>query len=266
MEYHTTKSLLKKHQAKPQKHLGQSFLVDQRILAKILAASELTPRDTVLEIGPGAGILTQALAAKAKKVVAVEKDPRMVQILKETLEARNVEIIQGDILSLAKDSLAKLRDYKVVANIPYYITSPIIRLFLEQAKRKPRLLVLMVQKEVAQRICAKPPHMNLLAVSVQFYAKPEIVSYVSKGSFWPSPKVDSAILKITPHEHPKVGPERFFQVVRAGFKQPRKQLAGNLSKGLRIPKKEIEQLLLAHNIAPTRRAETLSLQDWLNLV
>ena len=156
--------------------------------------------------------------------------------------------------------------YKVVANLPYYIVSPVIRKLLE-SKNQPGLMILMVQKEIAQRIVAKPQNMNLLAVSVQFYAKPEIISYVSKKSFWPQPKVNSAILRITPgrsRQRPGLC-NLFFKVVKAGFSQPRKQIINSLSKGLRMNRQKIENWLLKNKIQPNQRAETLSIQDWLRL-
>ncbi|PIR72642.1 MAG: hypothetical protein COU42_00480 [Candidatus Nealsonbacteria bacterium CG10_big_fil_rev_8_21_14_0_10_36_24] len=152
----------------------------------------------------------------------------------------------------------------MVSNLPFYITAPIIRKFLE-AKNSPKEMVLLVQKEVAQRICARPPDMNLLAISVQFYAKPEIISYVSKKSFWPIPKVDSAIIKIVPQKKYNVNKDLFFKIVKAGFSQPRKQLANNLSKMLKLNKQEISSLLLKNNIKPTLRAEALTIKDWILL-
>lgn len=262
----TIKELLKQEEKKPQKSLGQNFLTSKDTLVSILRTAELSRTDTVLEVGPGIGTLTRGLAQSAKKVIAVEKDSTMVEILKETTkDLQNVEIIQGDILKLRQ---AK-EIYKVVANLPYYITSPVIRIFLE-AENRPKLLVLMVQKEVAQRICAKPPHMSLLAVSVQIYGKPSIVSYVKRGCFWPQPKVDSAILKIVPHNlaelnYTQLNLVKFFTVVKAGFKQPRKQLLNNLVHGLKNTKEDIIDLLEKNDIQGTQRAETLSLEDWINL-
>ncbi len=186
------KLLFQKNFVRPAKSLGQHFLIDKEILRKIIETADLKPEDTILEIGPGIGTLTLELAKRAKKVVAIEKDPKMVEVLKETLkDFKNTKIIPGDILKINTRYYIQERKYKVVANLPYYITSPVIRKFLESNETTPKEMVLMVQKEVAQRICAKPPEMNLLAVSVQFYAKPEIISFVSKKSFWPQPKVDS---------------------------------------------------------------------------
>ncbi len=259
------REILQNHNLKPRKGLGQNFLADERILGKIINAAEINSGDTILEIGPGTGILTKELAKYAGKVVAVEKDKKIIGLLKENLkDCRNVEIINADILKTDTGSLIS-GAYKIVANLPYYITSPIIRKFLE-AKIPPQLMVLMVQKEVGQRICANPPRMNLLAVSVQFYGTPEIISYVSKNSFWPAPKVDSAIIKITPATGKKsIDADLFFKIVKAGFSQPRKQLAGNLSKILNIDKQKTAAWLLLNNISPNQRAETLAVKDWENL-
>ncbi|MDO8663215.1 MAG: 16S rRNA (adenine(1518)-N(6)/adenine(1519)-N(6))-dimethyltransferase RsmA, partial [Candidatus Wildermuthbacteria bacterium] len=243
----------------------QHFLIAQAVLRKVIEAADLRPDDIVLEIGPGIGTLTQELAQRVKRVIAIEKDPKMIDILKETLkDFKNIEVAQGDIRNLKLE----IRNYKVVANLPYYITSPVIRKFLENPEARPLTMVLMVQKEVAQRICAKPPDMTLLAVSVQFYAEPKIIDYVSKKSFWPAPKVDSAIIKIIPHKSAsaiRVNPLLFFKIVKAGFSQPRKQLANNLSKIFKTDRDRIQNWLLANSIQPTQRAETLSMEDWIKL-
>lgn len=272
----SVKNILEKFNAKPKKGLGQNFLIDKNILQKIIDAANINPEDTILEVGPGVGTLTQELAKKAKQVIAVEKDETMVKILKENLkDFKNIEIIQGDILKidylkLIENCKFKIENYKVVANIPYYLTSPLIRKLLE-AKLPPTDLVLMIQKEVAERICSKVPDMNLLAVSVQFYADPKIVFNVSKNSFWPIPKVDSAVIKITPRSQTSreaggpTSPDLFFRIVKAGFSQPRKQIGGNLSKMLKIEKKKVDELLTKNNLSPTQRAETLTIQDWKNL-
>lgn len=261
----TLKKLFQNHHFSPSRRLGQNFLISRSALKKIIEAAELQTTDTVLEIGSGPGILTVELAKRAKNVIAIEKDPKMVEMSKETIkEFKNVKIIQGNILRTQGLGFS-VRNYKIVANLPYYIVSPIIRRFLE-AKNPPKEMVLMVQKEVAQRIRAKPPKMNLLAVSVQFYAKPEIVSYVKKTCFWPSPKVDSAILKITRINADKNTDEhRFFKIVKAGFSQPRKQLFNNFRKSLQLNKKQVETWLLKNNIRPEQRAETLTIKDWVNL-
>jgi len=192
----------------------------------------------------------------------------MVEILKERLEkerVENIEIFNEDILRFLPSFNPKTA-YKVVANIPYYLTSRLIRNLLE-TKKKPQLIVLMVQKEVAQRICAKPPNMSVLAVSVQFYAKPEIISFVSKKSFWPSPKVDSAIIKISniKNQKSKIDVDLFFKIVRAGFSQPRKLLINNLSKKLNLNKERVKNWLSKNKIKPTQRAETLKVEGWKKL-
>ena len=256
------KELLEAHKTTLKKHLGQNFLLEKRIASKMLIAAELSDKDTVYEIGPGLGTLTKELAQNASKIIAIEKDPAMVKILKETTkELLNVEIIQADALKVA---LPQDR-YKVVANLPYYLTSPAIRMFLE-AQNKPEIIVFMVQKEIAQRICAKPSNMSILAVSVQFYAKVKIISIVSKSSFWPRPKVDSAIIQIMPKkELPSLDHDLFFRIVKIGFKQPRKQLGNNLSAGFNFTKDTIETWLGKNSLQPTQRAQTLSVEDWIAL-
>jgi len=261
------KGLIRKYQAPPSKKLGQNFLIDKGVVKKIIKSANLRKKDNVLEIGPGLGTLTQEIAKKAKKVIAVEKDPKMIGILKETLKNfKNVKIVQEDILKISNSQFL-ISNYKVVANLPFYLTAPVIRKFLE-AKNPPKEMILMVQKEVGQRICAKPPKMSILAVSVQFYAKAEIISWVSKKSSWPQPKVDSAIIKITPKKPTiKLGlVDLFFKVVKAGFSQPRKQLINNLSKKLKMDKEKVKNWLLKNTIEPKQRAETLTIKDWLKLV
>ena len=263
----TLKELLSEYKARPSKGLGQNFLIDKGVLKKIIESADIKPNDIILEVGPGVGTLTQELAQRAKKVIAIEKDGTMVEILKKTLkDFNNVEVVQGDILRLNPGPYTQ-NNYKIIANIPYYLTSPLIRKFLETENR-PQEMVLMLQKEVAQRICAKPPKMSLLAVSVQFYAEPKIISYVSKNCFWPSPRIDSAIIKIKPQinaDKKQADPDLFFKIVKAGFSQPRKQLAGNLSKILKMDKEKAALWLLKNNIEPNQRAETLDIRDWIKL-
>ena len=283
------KNLLNKYGARPFKDWGQNFLIDKQVLKRVIESAKLKPNDVVLEIGPGIGVLTQELAKRVKKVIAVEKDKKMCEILKDLLEGwnvRNVEIIQDDILKIEK---LKIKNYKIVANLPYYIVAPVIRKFLELPEARPREMILMVQKEVAQRICAKPPEMSILAISVQFYAKPEILFSVSKNSFWPKPKVDAAVIKIVPFDwskkfvwaHSHFASKRrasafrmlFFKIVRAGFAQPRKQIVNNLSemlamspsKGVKLNKEKVRGWLSENGIEPTQRAETLTIKDWAKL-
>lgn len=254
------KSILQKHNFKPKKHLGQNFLIDETILQKIVKTADISKNDTVLEVGPGLGVLTAELAKKAKKVIAVEKDAESVKILKQILkDYKNIELIQGDILKI---DLSLQENYKIVANIPYYLTSPLIRKFLEY-ENPPKEMVLLVQKEVAERICAKPGKMSLLAVAVQFYSQPKKIFNVSKNSFWPKPKVDSALIKISNIKRPiDIDIEKFFKVVKAGFSSPRKQLINNLSKGLKIKKEIIQDIFKKLNIDFKIRAEALSVEEW----
>ncbi|MFN8491885.1 MAG: 16S rRNA (adenine(1518)-N(6)/adenine(1519)-N(6))-dimethyltransferase RsmA [Caldilineaceae bacterium] len=273
------RDLIRTYNLDPKKSLGQNFLIDEHHLDRIVAAADLTPEDTVLEIGPGLGVLTHRLAAQAGRVVAVEVDDRLISFLRtQFITQSHVSIVHGDILELNPASLVGSPEtqseiphsalptphYKVVANLPYYITSAVIRHLLE-ASQPPSLAVLMVQKEVAERICAKPGDMSLLAVSVQFYAQPAIVHHVPAGAFYPRPKVDSAVLRLDVLPQPVVPditPEQFFRVVRAGFSQKRKQLLNTLSAGLHLPKSEVSAALPQVGIDPTRRAETLSLAEW----
>ncbi len=266
MDIKETKKLLQRYGIRPSKRLAQSFLIDKRVMEKIIRAARLSKKDTVLEIGPGIGGLTIELAKRAARVIAVEKDPKMTEVLEETLRGfRNIKVVRGDILGLLP--ITRSRGYKVVANIPYYLTSPLIRKLLE-AKNRPREMVLMVQKEVAQRITSHPPKMSLLAVSIQFYARPEIISFVSRDSFFPKPRVDSAIIRIVPAKTglpPLSLRSSFFRIVRAGFSHPRKQLINNLSKGLNISRETARARLLKNKIGPSQRAESLDIDDWIGL-
>ena len=254
----------------PKKSLGQNFLVNPRILDKIVATAEVTKKDTILEIGPGPGNLTRKLAEKADRVIAVEKDRRLIAQLKEKFKNSNVEIVESDILKLKFETLIgncklKIENYKVVGNIPYYITSNLLRTIFERWPR-PELIVLTIQKEVAQRITAKPPKMNLLAVSIQLFSEPEIISHISKENFRPRPKVDSVILRIKLRraQQSKEFTERLFKIVRAGFSQKRKLLAGNLEK-LGVKKEITLKVFDKAGIPGKARAENLSLEDWIKL-
>lgn len=264
--------LLREFDIQPKKSLGQNFLVDQRALERIVEAAELGPEDIVLEIGPGLGALTRLLAAEAGRVVAVELDQRLVEALKQTATAKadlpNVEIIHGDILELNPADLLEQQgdnfQYKVVANLPYYITSAIIRHLLT-AEVRPKLMVVTVQLEVARRITAEPGDMSLLAVSVQFYGRPRIVARIKASAFYPSPQVDSAVIRIDLDDYPVVevdDVDSFFEVVRAGFAQRRKQLCNALAAGLALPASEVAQVLNRASVNPKRRAQTLSIEEW----
>lgn len=269
--------LIRRYELDPKRSLGQNFLIDESHLARIAGAADLAPDDVVLEVGPGLGVLTRHLATRAGRVVAVELDDRLIPLLQERFaDQPHVTFVHADILQVDPAALlgettaedprgpAPPRPYKVVANLPYYITSAVLRHLLE-ADQPPELAVVMVQREVAQRIVAGPGEMSLLAVGVQFYAVPHIVHRVPAGAFHPRPKVESAVLRLDVRPRPAVPDvdrDRFFDLVRAGFGQKRKQLRNSLSRGLGQPKEQIEVHLEAAGIDPRRRAETLSLEEW----
>ncbi|MGQ0601360.1 MAG: 16S rRNA (adenine(1518)-N(6)/adenine(1519)-N(6))-dimethyltransferase RsmA [Anaerolineales bacterium] len=258
-------SLLRQFNLKPKKSLGQNFLIDEAALAKVVKAAELTAEDVVLEIGPGLGSLTRHLAGAVSRVVAVELDQSLLPALNFVLEGfDNVEVIHGDILELPPSSFILPPFYKVVANIPYYITSAVIRHLLE-AEGKPARIVLTVQREVAERMCAAPGDMSLLAVSVQFYAMPRIVARISAGAFYPRPEVDSAVVRLDVRPQPAMpvrDVDEFFRVVKAGFGQKRKQLRNSLAAGLGTEAARGDVLLNQSGVDSKRRAETLTLAEW----
>lgn len=303
---------------KPKKSLGQNFLKDKNILDKIIKSADLKADDFVIEIGPGTGVLTEELIKHAGKVIAIEKDDELANQLDSRFRRNDkVEIINDDILKINlpelilrhsdpanreknpqnkkilhsavggiqdddNSDLGGIQDdvinYKVVANIPYYITSPIIQLFLE-TRYPPTEMILMVQKEVAQRICGKPGNMSILAVSVQYYAKPELLFYVPKTAFWPVPEVDSAVIRITHNAYretrslereawrtqDKEIKKKFFRVVKAGFCAKRKTLLNNLSSSFHSDKKTVEEKIKKAGIDPGTRAQELSVEDWKKL-
>lgn len=262
------KALLDFHEIAPKKSLGQNFLHDPNTLEKIVATAELMPEDTVVEIGSGTGTLTEVLAQRARHVFSIEIDERLRPILEAQLAPYdNVYLVFEDFLKTDVLKLVGTKDFVVVANVPYYITSAIIRHLLEP-HRRPRRIVLTLQNELAERIIASPPDMSLLAVSVQFYGKPNIVTRLKPGVFWPRPEVDSAVLSIDTYTTPPVdvpSEKAFFRVVRAGFGQKRKQLRNSLGGGLHIKSSAADDLLTAAGIDPTRRAETLCLEEWAAL-
>lgn len=266
-----TQKMLRRFDLRAKKGLGQHFLIDEEVLGLIISAAQLTPDDIVVEVGPGLGVLTKELAKHAGRAIAIELDDRLAAILSESLSAfKNVTIINEDVLKVAPETLLsefKTTSYKVVANLPYYITSHVLRHFLE-AQIKPQSMVVMVQKEVAEEITAKPGKMSLLSIGVQLYGEPEIVAQVPSESFYPAPTVDSALLRVTPRSKPSVeiaDREGFFELVRAGFSSARKQLANSLAQGLGVSKAEALALLARAEIAPQRRAETLTLEEWARL-
>ena len=257
------------HPPPPKKSLGQHFLVDRRVLRRIIDAAELTGEDFVVEVGPGRGLLTGALLDAAGQVVAVELDRALAEALSEKfVGTANLRVVEADARHADIDSLVAVdTPYKVVANLPYYAASPIVRRFLEAA-RKPRLMVVMMQREVAQNIVAPPGKKGLLSIAIQLYGKPRIVGTVPPRAFRPVPKVTSAILRIDVYPEPALtldSTERFFTVVRAAFSAPRKQLRNSLSHGLAISTAVAEDLLSRADVDPKRRAQTLSLPEWGSL-
>lgn len=272
-----TKQLCKLYNIKPARSKGQNFLINEDVYDKLIEAADLTKDDTVLEVGPGLGFLTAKLAQKAKKVIAVELDDKLVEILRIGLKAKgitNVEVVNENILTspltplLIRRGELKGRGYKIVANLPYNITSIFLRQILS-AEVKPSLMVLMLQKEVAERITAKPGKMNLLAVSVQFYANSEIMRIVPADNFWPEPKVDSAIIRLTPKPPllaKEMGSEKeFFRLMKIGFSAKRKMLKNNLAGGYHISHEDAGSKLKKAGLDIKIRAQNLSLEDWKKL-
>jgi len=268
------KRLLRDLGLRPRKGLGQNFLVDEAVLRRIIAVAEIAPGDCIVEVGAGLGTLTAALIEHGGRVIAVEVDERLAEVLRSRLgDSPGLTVFVGDILEAQIDEL--LRDawstppaeYKVVANIPYYITSALLRHLLE-GRPRPGLIVLMVQKEVAQRIVAQPGDMSLLAVSVQFYGQASIAARVPARAFYPAPKVDSAIVRIQTHPRLALSPnevEPFFRIVRAGFSQRRKQLHNALAHGLALSPPVVSEAMGEAGIETRTRAQALSVEQWIAL-
>lgn len=265
-----TIELCKMFEIRPSRSKGQNFLINEKIYDEIVEAAEITKEDTVLEVGPGLGFLTAKLAKAAKQVVSVELDDKLANFLQIGLDSNDVEnvtIVNQDVLKFNPTDLPK--NYKVVANLPYNITSIFLRTFLNQ-KNRPQSLVLMLQKEVAERLVAKPGDMSMLALSVQFFGETEIIREVKAGNFWPEPKIDSAVIKIT-LDHSKQGnisldeEKAFFRLAKFGFSAKRKMLKNNLGSGLKISNAEAEKLLMGVALSPQVRAEDLSVSDWQKL-
>lgn len=252
----------------PKKSLGQNFLTCQWVISDIINTAHLLPTDTVLEIGPGTGVLTRPLAALVKKVVAVEKDEQLAQTLTRQLQSAkitNVTILEGDILNHVPELPSP---YKIVANIPYYLTARLLRLFLEEQREKPSSMTLTIQKEVAERIMAKPPHENLLGLSVQVFGTPRIITSIPASCFSPKPKVDSAIMGISDISDKffvkhRIDAKSFFRIMRLGFSQKRKILINSLSSIL--DKKTLIQLFSHLDIEPKTRPEQLTPDQWAAL-
>ena len=261
--------LLHRMGLQPRKGLGQHFLVSPGVLERIVDAADVGPEDTIVEVGPGLGALTEMLARRAGEVVALELDNELASALERVFaEQPHVSIHHGDAMKTDIGALVPAsKPYKVVANLPYYVATAIVRRFLE-ASHKPSVIVVTVQREVAKSMAAPEGKTSLLGVATRFYGRPQIVSLVRPGSFYPPPKVTSAVLRIDVHPSPPVqvsSEEGFFALVRAGFSAPRKQLKGVLSHALKAPAPEVEGVLDAAGVDPKRRAETLTLEEWAAL-
>lgn len=267
------KNLCRKYDIYPSRSKGQNFLLCEEALCEVVDASDIKSKDIVLEIGPGFGVLTKRIAARAAKAVGVELDGKLYAAAKDILKVyKNVEIINHDILKLSEEQLKELTggSYKITANLPYSITGSFLKKFLT-LKYKPDLMSLMLQKEVAERICALPGDMSLLSVSAQYYSNPQIVSKVPKECFYPVPEVDSAIVRFEIKKTENDADEKkFFQIARIGFSARRKMLKNNLFNGFKGMGKEIfiakiEKILQEIGLKNNARAQDLSVEDWKRL-
>lgn len=263
----TPRALLRRLGLSARKGFSQSFLTDSYTVADIVAAAELHSDEEVLEVGPGLGVLTRELVKAARRVVVVELDRQLAALLPHLVPgAKNLEIIQGNFLEFDPATVFR-GPFKVVANLPYNITSPALRHMLT-ATARPTLAVVMVQREVADRIAAKPGDTSLLSIMVQLYARVTVVRQVPAEAFYPAPKVDSTVLKLELYERPPEGvedPEALLQLVAAGFSRRRKQLHNSLSQSLWFPPNGVFVVLEAAGIDPTRRPQTLSIEEWARL-
>ena len=263
-----TKELCHLYNIKPSKEKGQNFLIDEKVYNDIVETANIEKNDLILEVGPGLGFLTAQLAKRAKKVIAVEIDMSLANILKSGLQTKigsNVEILNQNILDF-KEEYLKDSSYKIVANLPYNITSVFLRKFLEFSN-KPKEMVLMLQKEVVDRIVAGPGKMSILAISVQFYADVEKICFVEKNKFFPAPEVDSAVIRIvTKKDKFKVDEKQFFRLVKIGFSAKRKMLKNNLANGYHISDQKVQEILINRGFSPKTRAQELSLPDWIKIL
>lgn len=297
-------NLCREFSVNPSRQSGQNFLIEPRFTQVMVEAADIKKDDNILEVGPGFGILTSALVKQAGKVVAIEKDKNILQALKKIARPyKNLDLVEGDVLEIediysviAREAKsrswrsrrdcppkadlprARLRSarndgvsYKLVANLPYGITSAVLRRFTSK-EPKPKLIIVMVQKEVAERVCAPKGEMSLLSVSVQLYGQPEIIQMVPREAFWPKPEVNSAILKIAINSESDlkaktngVTEKKFFQLARIGFSSRRKQLQNNLAAGLHLPNQEVKDILIKTGFDSQIRAQDLSVDDWLKL-
>jgi 16S rRNA (adenine1518-N6/adenine1519-N6)-dimethyltransferase len=274
MDIEKLKNLLRNNKIRPNFTYGQNFLVDEDVLDEIVEAAGVSDDDTVVEIGPGIGNLTRLLCEKAGFVLSVEKDPQFQQILynikkdyRDNFRYEIADALTFDFESSLAGYSLPTTNYKLVANIPYYITGKILQMFLN-AKNKPSEIVVLTQKEVAQNVTAKAGDLSILAISVQLFGEPEIVKIVPAKSFFPAPKVDSAILKIKLFDKPKydlTDEKKFFKIVKACFAGKRKQLHNTLTSNLKLPKEKVLEVLTQLKINPMIRPQELSIKDWISL-
>jgi 16S rRNA (adenine1518-N6/adenine1519-N6)-dimethyltransferase len=259
--------ILKQHGLFAKKDYGQNFLVNSQVLQKIINAAEISDKDYIIEVGPGLGFLTKELLAKAGHVRAIELDRAIIPYIIENFSSNpKFELEQGTALKARLPN----HQYKLVANIPYYITSPLLTHFLQpktQDEKKPSLIVILVQKEVADKICAKAGDHTILSLMTQTFGKPETISKVGKSDFYPQPNVDSAILKVTPYETPIIKNLTLFkQIISISFHQKRKTLNNSIKYFTQKPREEIDKIFNDLNLEPGIRPQNLSLQDWQNLI
>lgn len=261
--------LAKKYGLTPKKSLGQNFLINDKVVFDTIKAANLDFKDTIVEIGPGFGVLTEELVKKFKKVIVIEYDKAAIEYIKNKF-GNQIELIEGDVLNISNQEIFDKAggEYHIIANIPYSITSPILQKFTE-SEPKPESLTLMIQKEVAQRVTAKVGDMSILAVAVQFYGNPQYLFTVPKTDFWPSPAVDSAVIRFVPDDiyqkKLKVTLKDFFRVVKFGFAARRKKLVNTLAAGLHLEPKDISPIITSFDINPMARAQELSLDQWVAL-
>lgn len=269
MDVQGLQNLLDHYGLSPNKTYGQNFLMDEMVLHRMVEFAQVNKNDIVLEVGPGIGNLTRILLEQSKEVIAVEKDTQFLPVLKEYQSLhKNFRFVLGDILEQNLGPLlSDTQSYKVVANIPYYVTGKIIQYFV-QADRKPQSLTLLMQKEVAQNLTAGPGKLNLLAISVQLYANVEFLEVVPAHKFYPAPKVDSAVVKIVIPTKPKfeiADQKKLFRLLRACFVGKRKQIHNTLTSNLQLDKEQVLKILSSLKIDPTARPQQLSLKQWLEL-
>lgn len=265
------KRILEKLNLRPKDYLGQNFLIDNDVASRIVNAADISKEDTVLEVGPGLGVLTQELALRAGRVIAVEKDEKFSKYLKGRFRTSAVEIITDDILYFYKKfPSGKVTAYKIVANLPYNISARFLKIFLSMVTVKPTIIVVSLQKEVARKLVSRPGSLTKLGILAQVYAKPEILFTIPPFYFYPTPQVDSSVVKLTVKQKSSfIFPHHeiiFWRLVRIGFSAKRKKLANNLANGLHIPPVRAKEMLNLANLKENIRAQELSLADWLTLV